>query len=60
MMDELKRLIIEYAAYVKNKAEVYDGNGRHDAALMMWREYDGLDWVLDTIAELEINETADR
>ena len=54
MMDELKRLIVEHMELTRKIARSYGEQKLDLLATKEWSRYFGLDWVLDTIAELEI------
>jgi len=56
MMDELKRLIVERMCAVHKSADTFDEKGLQMLAEFAWGEWSGFDWVLDTIAELEIKD----
>ena len=59
MMDELKRLIVEHMTYVRSVAESYDKQDLRLIAGRTWSSYYAFDWVLDTIAELEIKDAGE-
>ena len=53
-MNELKRRIVEHMTRIRAVAERYDRMDLRNISNQEWCRYYGLDWVLDTIAELEI------
>ena len=61
MIEELKRRIVAEMMRTRRYAQDAFASGLERIAHQERARYYGLDWVLDTIAELEIkNETADR
>lgn len=58
-MNELKRRIIEHMERTRAVAERYDRMDLQNISNQEWCRYYGLDWVLDTIAELEAKDAGE-